>query len=105
MPVRIVAAVGVRKDDPMWNLLSFIVLGLVAGALARLLVPGRHRLGFWMTTVLGMVGSFLGGFLGYLLGHDRGEGGLQASGVFGSVVGAVLILVAYRRFERGRLGS
>ncbi|CAN5660411.1 GlsB/YeaQ/YmgE family stress response membrane protein [soil metagenome] len=79
----------------MWNLVSFILLGLIAGAIARLLVPGRHKLGLVRTAVLGMVGSFLGGFIGYLIGHDKGEGGLQVSGIFGSVVGAVIVLAIY----------
>jgi uncharacterized membrane protein YeaQ/YmgE (transglycosylase-associated protein family) len=82
----------------MWNLLSFIVLGLFAGAIARLLVPGRQPLGLILTAVLGMVGSFIGGFIGYLIGHDRGEGGLQVSGVFGSIVGATILLALYQKF-------
>jgi uncharacterized membrane protein YeaQ/YmgE (transglycosylase-associated protein family) len=85
----------------IWNLLSFILLGLVAGAIARLLVPGRDRLGLLMTAALGMVGSFVGGFLGYLLGHDRAAGGVQESGIFGSVVGAIIVLLLYRRFGQG----
>ncbi|MGX7681987.1 GlsB/YeaQ/YmgE family stress response membrane protein [Jatrophihabitans sp. DSM 45814] len=87
----------------MWNLLSFILLGLVAGAIARLLVPGRHSLGLILTAVLGMVGSFVGGFIGYLIGHDKGEGGLQVSGIFGSVVGAVIVLAIYQRLNRKKL--
>ncbi|MCW2493330.1 MAG: hypothetical protein QOH56_1473 [Pseudonocardiales bacterium] len=82
----------------MWNLISFVLLGLVAGAIARLLVPGRHKLGLLRTAVLGMIGSFIGGFIGYLIGHDKGEGGLQVSGIFGSVVGAVIILAVYQKF-------
>ena len=89
----------------MWNIISFILLGLVAGAIARLLVPGRHHLGLLRTTVLGMVGSFVGGFIGYLIGHDRGDGGLQASGILGSVVGAVIVLLVYRRLVDRRVGS
>jgi uncharacterized membrane protein YeaQ/YmgE (transglycosylase-associated protein family) len=45
-----------------------------------------------------MIGSFIGGFIGYLIGHDKGEGGLQVSGIFGSVVGAVIILAVYQKF-------
>jgi uncharacterized membrane protein YeaQ/YmgE (transglycosylase-associated protein family) len=82
----------------IWNIISFIFLGLIAGAVARLLVPGKDSLGLARTAVLGMIGSFVGGFLGYLLGHDKAEGGLQASGVFGSVIGAVIVLLVYRRF-------
>jgi uncharacterized membrane protein YeaQ/YmgE (transglycosylase-associated protein family) len=89
----------------IWNIISFILLGLVAGAIARLLVPGRDSLGLARTAALGMIGSFIGGFLGYLIGHDKGEGGLQASGIFGSVIGAVIVLLAYRKFGRDSLAK
>jgi uncharacterized membrane protein YeaQ/YmgE (transglycosylase-associated protein family) len=78
-------------------LLYMLVIGIVAGFLARLLVPGRDPMGFWATVLLGVVGSFVGGFLGYLLfGKDLDEGALQASGVIGSIVGAVIVLLIYR---------
>ena len=78
-------------------ILILLVIGIIAGYLARLLVPGRDNIGFGRTVLLGIVGSFIGGFLGYVLfGHDLGEGGLQASGIFGSVVGAVIALLIYR---------
>jgi uncharacterized membrane protein YeaQ/YmgE (transglycosylase-associated protein family) len=89
----------------IWNLITFIILGLVAGALARLLVPGKDSMSLAMTAVIGIVGSFIGGFLGYLIGHDKGEGGLQTSGVIGSVIGAVLVLLAWRKFGKDRIGT
>ncbi len=59
-----------------------VVVGIVAGYLARLLVPGRDPMSFVQTMVLGIVGSFVGGFLGYVLfDKDFGEGALQASGL------------------------
>ena len=48
-------------------IVSILVIGLLAGALARLLVPGKQNISVLMTIVLGVVGSFVGGFLGYLL--------------------------------------
>ena len=78
-----------------------VVIGIVAGFLARFLVPGRDPMGFFATMVLGIVGSFIGGFLGYVLfGKDLNEGALQASGLIGSVVGAVIALLIYRAFTR-----
>jgi len=60
------------------------------------LVPGRDPMSFVQTVVLGIVGSFIGGFLGYVLfDKDIGEGALQASGVVGSVIGAVVALLIY----------
>jgi uncharacterized membrane protein YeaQ/YmgE (transglycosylase-associated protein family) len=73
-----------------------LVVGLIAGFLARLLVPGRDPMGIGATILLGIVGSFIGGFLGWaIFGKDLDEGALQASGVFGSIVGAVIALLIY----------
>jgi len=78
-------------------ILGLIVIGLIAGAIARLLLPGRDPMGVMMTIVLGVIGSFVGGFVGWLLfGHDLDEGALQPSGIFGSIVGAVIVLAIYR---------
>jgi uncharacterized membrane protein YeaQ/YmgE (transglycosylase-associated protein family) len=75
-----------------------LIIGLIAGALARLLVPGRDPIGIGGTIVLGIVGSFIGGFLGFLIyGHDKGDGFVQPSGVIGSVIGSVIALLIYRR--------
>jgi uncharacterized membrane protein YeaQ/YmgE (transglycosylase-associated protein family) len=84
-------------------LLYMLVIGIVAGFLARLLVPGRDPMGFWATVLLGIVGSFIGGFLGYVLfGKDLDEGALQASGIIGSIIGAVIALLIYRAVTRSR---
>ena len=78
-------------------LLYMLVVGIIAGFLARLLVPGRDPMGFFATVALGIVGSFIGGFLGYVLfGKDLDEGALQASGIIGSIIGAVIALLIYR---------
>jgi uncharacterized membrane protein YeaQ/YmgE (transglycosylase-associated protein family) len=78
-------------------LIYLLIIGIIAGFLARLLVPGSDPLGFGATVLLGIVGSFIGGFIGYLLfGKDFDEGAFQASGVIGSVIGAVIALLVYR---------
>lgn len=80
----------------LW-LISFLIVGLIAGFVARAIVPGRDAMGVGATLVLGLVGSFIGGFLGYLLfNHDFENGGLQTSGIIGSIVGAVIALLVYR---------
>jgi uncharacterized membrane protein YeaQ/YmgE (transglycosylase-associated protein family) len=74
-----------------------LVIGLVAGFIARALVPGPDPLGVGATIVLGIVGSFIGGFIGWaLFGKDFDEGALQPSGIIGSIVGSVIALVIYR---------
>jgi uncharacterized membrane protein YeaQ/YmgE (transglycosylase-associated protein family) len=79
-------------------ILSIIVVGLIAGALARLLVPGRQNISILATILLGIVGSFVGGFLGYLIfGRDSGSGFLQPAGLIGSVIGAVIVLLIWTR--------
>ena len=78
-------------------ILYLLIFGAIAGFLARLLVPGRDPMGFFATVLLGIVGSFVGGLLGYVLfDHDLDEGAIQASGIFGSIIGAVIALLIYR---------
>lgn len=79
-------------------IVTIIIVGLIAGALARLIVPGRQDLSVPMTIALGIVGSLIGGFLGYLLFHkDAQDGFLQPSGIIGSVIGAVIALLIWMR--------
>ena len=81
----------------MFGLIIYLlIVGIIAGYLARLLVPGRDNIGFGRTVLLGIVGSFIGGFLGYvLMGKDMADGAVQPSGIVGSILGAVLALVVY----------
>jgi uncharacterized membrane protein YeaQ/YmgE (transglycosylase-associated protein family) len=76
------------------GLVSWIVVGLIAGALARFLVPGRDPLGCLGTILLGMAGSLVGGFLANLVFGGRTD--VTPSGLLGSVVGAILILLVLR---------
>jgi uncharacterized membrane protein YeaQ/YmgE (transglycosylase-associated protein family) len=83
------------------TIIVMLIVGLVAGFLARALVPGRDPMGVGGTIVLGLVGSFVGGFLGYLLfGKDSEDGAFQAAGIIGSVIGAIVALLVWRAFNR-----
>jgi uncharacterized membrane protein YeaQ/YmgE (transglycosylase-associated protein family) len=78
-------------------ILYLLVIGLVAGFLARLLVPGRDPMSIGQTILLGIVGSFVGGFLGWaLFGKDLDDGAFQAAGLLGSVIGAIIALLVWR---------
>lgn len=88
----------------LWFLIVLLVVGLLAGALARLLVPGRDAMSLGQTWLLGVIGSFVGGFLGYLLfGADLGDGPVQVAGIVGSVLGAIIVLLIYRATKGDRL--
>ena len=87
-------------------LISLLVVGLIAGFLARALVPGDDSMSVPKTILLGIIGSFVGGFLGYaLFGKDLSEGALQPSGIIGSVVGAVIALLVYNAATHHGHGS
>lgn len=81
-------------------IVSLIIVGLIAGAVARLVVPGKQNISIPMTILIGIVGSFVGGFLGYLIFHkDSQNGFFQPSGIIGSIIGAIIVLVLYLRFS------
>ena len=82
------------------NIVWWLIIGLVAGALARLLVPGRDAMGWGGTLILGLVGSVVGGFLGDLL--TRGDQDLSPAGLIGSVLGAIVALLAWRAMSGNR---
>jgi len=78
------------------GILWTIVLGFVIGLLAKLLHPGKENMGFIMTIVLGIAGSFLAGVVGQFLGwYKAGEG----AGFIASVVVAILLLVIYGKIR------
>ena len=78
-------------------IISLIIIGLIAGALARLLVPGRDPMGIGATILLGIAGSFVGGFLAdVLFRNDATDRGIGPVGILGSVIGAIIVLRIYR---------
>jgi uncharacterized membrane protein YeaQ/YmgE (transglycosylase-associated protein family) len=81
------------------HLLLFLLFGLIVGAVARLVVPGREPGGWIISLLLGVAGSFLGGLLGRAIGLYR-EG--EPAGFFMSLLGAVILVVGYHAFARRR---
>jgi len=86
----------------MLSLLWLLVVGLIAGFLARAVVPGRDSMGLVATLLLGVTGSVVGGLiLGLLFGGFR-DRGFSPAGIIGSVIGAVVVLVVYNRISARR---
>ena len=79
------------------NILWFIIVGLVVGALAKLIMPGRDGGNILTTILLGIGGALLAGFIGRSMGlYREGEG----AGIIASLVGAILLLAIYRMVRR-----
>jgi uncharacterized membrane protein YeaQ/YmgE (transglycosylase-associated protein family) len=83
------------------GILWLLVVGLVAGLIARAIVPGRQSMGLLMTALLGIVGSFVGGFIGSLFTR-RSILDLHPTGLIMSVVGAIVVLMLVGWAGRGR---
>ncbi len=87
-------------DFATMNGFLWLVLGLIAGALARFFLPGKDKMGCLLTILVGVAGAFLGGFLATLLGF----GGFRGFDVYSLIVatlGAVLLLIVFRIFRGG----
>jgi uncharacterized membrane protein YeaQ/YmgE (transglycosylase-associated protein family) len=76
------------------DIIWWLLVGLVAGAIARLLVPGRDPMGWVATLVLGLVGSIIGGLIGDLF--TEGDQDFDPAGLLGSILGAIIALLIYR---------
>lgn len=81
------------------NPLTWVIIGFIAGGIAKLLMPGRDPGGCIITILLGIAGAMLAGFLGQQLGL---ESAMDGAGLVGAIVGAFLILLAYRIIMRRR---
>jgi uncharacterized membrane protein YeaQ/YmgE (transglycosylase-associated protein family) len=76
------------------GIIMWIIIGLVAGGLAKLIMPGRDPGGIIVTILLGIAGSIVGGYLGGILFGT----GVGAAGLIGSIIGALILLALYRMF-------
>jgi uncharacterized membrane protein YeaQ/YmgE (transglycosylase-associated protein family) len=80
----------------VFNILGWILFGLIVGAIARLLLPGKQAMGWIMTILLGVVGSFVGGAISWLI-FGTEDGRVNPAGFLMSVVGAFLLVWIYSR--------
>ena len=86
-----------RLGESTMGIVWTLIIGLLAGIVAKLLMPGRDPGGFIITILLGIAGAFLATFLGQTIGwYEAGEG----AGFIGAVVGAVIILIIYRMMRK-----
>ena len=90
----------------MFQIVWWLIIGALAGAVARLLTPGRQPISLAWTIVLGLLGSVLGGFISSLLyDFDPMEPGFHMAGLGMSIVGSLLLLGAYVGFSRKSHGG
>jgi len=79
----------------MMNFIWWLIIGLIAGALARLIMPGRDAMGIIATIILGIVGSLLGGLVSMAI-WGNSTAGFQPAGLLLSILGAIIVLWIYR---------
>jgi uncharacterized membrane protein YeaQ/YmgE (transglycosylase-associated protein family) len=82
------------------GILAWIILGLIAGAIAKAIMPGRDPGGFIVTALIGIVGAVIGGFLGNMIFGIGGVSGVDIRSILISVVGALVLLWIYRMATR-----
>ena len=86
------------------TIIGAIVVGLIVGALARLVMPGKQNIGMIMTIVLGAIGSFLGGWVSYKLGYSNQNGGFKIIPFLVGVIFAIVLIAGYLGIT-GRRGA
>jgi len=86
----------------MLHFIWTVIIGFLAGAVAKLIMPGKDPGGFIITTLLGIAGAVLARYLGMALGWYHDE---DSAGFIASVVGAIILLAIYRLFTRRRAGT
>ena len=77
------------------TILSALIVGLIVGALARLIMPGKQSIGVIMTIVLGALGSFVGSWLTYQLGYQNSNGGWEVIPFLVGIIVAILLIAIY----------
>jgi uncharacterized membrane protein YeaQ/YmgE (transglycosylase-associated protein family) len=80
------------------GIISWIILGLIAGALAKWIMPGKDPGGLVVTTLIGIGGAFVGGFLGSLVGRG-GVNDFSIASIITAMVGALVLLFLYRKLK------
>lgn len=84
----------------MLSFIWWLIIGLIAGALARLIMPGRDAMGWLATILLGIVGSIVGGLVSWAIwGPETANGGFRPAGLLLSIIGAIVVLWIWRMIK------
>ena len=88
----------------MLTFICWLIVGLVAGGLARLLIPGKQPMTVLLTMVLGLIGSIVGGLISTIIfGYNAGEPGFHAGGLIMSTIGALIVLGGYITYSKKKV--
>ena len=82
----------------MFHLLWSIIIGFIVGYIARAVMPGAQHIGFWLTTLIGIGGSYLGGLIGQLLSKPAPGAKFHPAGFLMSIVGSLILLWLYIKY-------
>ena len=93
----LVLALQLAETKRVLHLLGTIIIGFLAGVVAKLLTPGRDPGGFIVTIILGIIGAFVATYLGQAVGWYRAD---EGAGFIGAVVGAIIVLAIYHFIQR-----
>jgi uncharacterized membrane protein YeaQ/YmgE (transglycosylase-associated protein family) len=89
-----------RKEKVNMGILAWIVFGLIAGVIAKFIMPGRDGGGFILTCVLGIVGAVVGGWLATMFGYGGDITGFDMHSFIVAVIGAIVVLAVFRLVRR-----
>jgi uncharacterized membrane protein YeaQ/YmgE (transglycosylase-associated protein family) len=88
----------------MWTIISWIILGLLAGAIAKLILPGKDPGGIIITIIIGILGALIGGYIGERLFDIERATGLNWYSLIVAIAGSIILLLIYR-MVKGRFGQ
>jgi uncharacterized membrane protein YeaQ/YmgE (transglycosylase-associated protein family) len=87
-------------EEQQMHIIAMLIVGLIAGALAKLIMPGKHSHSILLTMFLGVVGALLAGFIGRAVGWYQTSG--DGPGIIASTIGAIIVLAIYHLVMRKR---
>jgi uncharacterized membrane protein YeaQ/YmgE (transglycosylase-associated protein family) len=92
-----------NQEGHSMHVIAMLIVGLIAGALAKLIMPGRHSHSIISTMLVGVVGAFVAGFIGRAVGWYETPG--DGPGIIASTVGAIIVLAIYHLVMRNRTAT